>query len=204
MSDVIAKLQAKCGATPDGSWGPATFKAASAHFGLSHNRAVHFFAQTCHETGGFNVFAENLNYSAQGLMSTFGKYFTTLVMAEAYAHVPVKIANKVYANRNGNGDEASGDGWKYRGRGALQTTGKANYDALAAHLNRPDIMTNPDIVATELAFEAAIFFFDSNHVWPLCDGGIGSSNIIAVTKKVNGGTIGLAERTQLTQKFSTW
>jgi putative chitinase len=134
----VRALQTKIGATPDGVFGPATMKAAMVFYKLSAVRAAHFFGQTSHETGGFRTFSENLNYSAAGLKKIFKKYFNDLT-ALAYARNPEKIANKVYGNRMGNGVEASGDGWKFRGRGALQLTGKSNYEAFAKYLGKPEI-----------------------------------------------------------------
>jgi putative chitinase len=167
---------------------------------LTPVRAAHFFAQTAHETGGFKAFSENLNYSAQGLQGIFGKYFPG-TLEESYARQPEKIANRVYADRMGNGPEASGDGWKYRGRGALQLTGKANYKAFSEYLNKPEIMDNPDLVATTYAFESAMFFFDKNKLWSICDQGINDAAILALTKRINGGTHGLDDRKEKTLKF---
>jgi putative chitinase len=167
---------------------------------LTPVRAAHFFAQTAHETGGFKAFSENLNYSAQGLQGIFGKYFPG-TLEESYARNPEKIANRVYADRMGNGNEASGDGWKYRGRGALQLTGKANYEAFAKYLGKPEIVTNPDLVATTYAFESAMFFFDKNKLWDICDKGVSKDTILALTKRINGGTHGLADREEKTIKY---
>ena len=157
----LKSLQEKIGVGADGAFGPGTMKAAMAFYKLTPIRAAHFFAQTAHETGGFKAFSENLNYSSQGLQGIFGKYFPGN-LEESYARQPEKIANRVYASRMGNGDEASGDGWKYRGRGALQLTGKSNYQAFAEYLKKPEILTTPDLVATTYAFESAMFFFDRN------------------------------------------
>lgn len=198
----IAALQEKCGVTADGVFGPGTMKAAMAHFKMTPTRAAHFFAQTCHESGHFKAFSENLNYSDKGLHGTFRKYFPTLASTAGYARNPEKIANKVYGGRMGNGPESSGDGWKFRGRGALQLTGKDNYAAFAKFCGRPEIMDNPDIVAGELAFESALFFFERNKLWSVCDLGVNDAVILAVTKKINGGTIGLEERKALTRKFA--
>jgi putative chitinase len=203
-TNALAALQEKCGLTPDGKWGPGTFKAAAAYFKLSGARAAHFFGQCNHETGNFKAFSENLNYSDKGLNGIFKKYFPTIASTAGYARKPEKIANKVYANRMGNGNEASGDGYKYRGRGAIQLTGKANYQAFATHIGRPDVMTNPDIVSTELAFESALFFFEKNNLWAVCDKGLNNAVITAVTKKVNGGTHGLDDRIAKTQTFAAW
>jgi putative chitinase len=200
----LIDLQKKIGVTADGSFGPGTMKAAAAYFKMNSNRAAHFFAQTAHETGDFKAFAENLNYSAKGLAATFKKYFPSEASAASYERKPEKIANKVYASRMGNGPEASGDGWKYRGRGALQLTGKSNYQAFADHINRPDVMTNPDLVAGELAFESAIFFFDKNHLWAICDHGTDDATITTVSKKINGGTLGLDDRIAKTHKFAAY
>ena len=200
----LKALQEKVGVTADGAWGPGTFRAAMAYFELSPARAAHFFAQTAHESGGFKAFSENLNYNAAGLRAIFGKYFSDDATANRYARQPEKIANRVYASRMGNGNEASGDGWRYRGRGALQLTGKDNYQAFAQFCGRPDVMSNPDIVATELAFESAFFFFERNKLWSICDQGVSDSSILSLTKRINGGTHGLADRSEKTKKYFMW
>ena len=199
----LINLQKKLGVNADGEFGPGTMKATMEYYKMTPERAAHFFAQTSHESGGFKVFSENLNYSAQGLQGIFGKYFPDN-LEESYARKPEKIANRVYASRMGNGDEASGDGWKYRGRGALQLTGKSNYQAFSDYLKNPEIMTNPDLVATEFAFESAIFFFDKNSLWSICDKGVNKDSILALTKRINGGTHGLADREEKTFKYYTY
>jgi putative chitinase len=196
----LKSLQEKIGVGADGAFGPGTMKKAMEFYKLTPVRAAHFFAQTAHETGGFKAFSENLNYSAQGLQGIFGKYFPGN-LEESYARNPEKIANRVYASRMGNGAEASGDGFKFRGRGALQLTGKENYAAFAKYLNKPEIMTNPDLVATTYSFESAMFFFDKNKLWEICDKGINDAAILALTKRINGGTHGLAERSEKTKKY---
>jgi len=199
----LKNLQSKIGVTADGAFGPGTLKAAMAYYKMSPERAAHFFAQTAHETGGFKAFSENLNYSADGLQKIFGKYFPG-VLEESYARNPEKIANRVYADRMGNGPESSGDGWKYRGRGALQLTGKSNYKAFSDYLKNPLIMEQPDLVAGELSFESAMFFFDKNKLWEICDKGVNKDTILALTKRINGGTHGLADREEKTIKFYGW
>jgi putative chitinase len=196
----LKNLQTKIGVNADGAFGPGTLKAAMAYYKMTPERAAHFFAQTAHETGGFKAFSENLNYSADGLQKIFGKYFPGL-LEESYAKKPEKIANRVYADRMGNGAEASGDGWKYRGRGALQLTGKANYKAFSDYLKNPLIMEQPDLVAGELAFESAMFFFEKNKLWDICDKGVTKETILALTKRINGGTHGLADREEKTFKY---
>ena len=197
----LKNLQSKIGTTADGVFGAGTLKASMNFYKMSPIRAAHFFAQTSHESGHFKAFSENLNYSADGLLRVFPKYFRTLTEAQQYERKPEKIANRVYASRMGNGDEASGDGFKFRGRGALQLTGKSNYENFSKFLNKPEIMTNPDLVATDYSFESAIYFFDKNGLWAICDKGIDDATITALTKKINGGTNGLAERIALTKKY---
>ena len=199
----LKKLQEKIGATPDGSFGPNTLKKAMEFYKMTPERAAHFFAQTAHETGEFKSFSENLNYSAQGLQNTFGKYFPGN-LEESYARQPEKIASRVYADRMGNGNEASKDGWKFRGRGALQLTGKSNYKVFSEYLKKPEIMETPDLVATDFAFESAIFFFDRNKLWDICDKGVNDASILALTKRINGGTNGLQHRSELTKKYYEW
>jgi len=196
----LKSLQEKIGVTADGAFGPGTMKAAMTLLKLTPIRASHFFAQTSHETGGFKAFSENLNYSAQGLQGIFGKYFPG-TLEESYARQPEKIANRVYADRMGNGNEASGDGWKFRGRGALQLTGKANYEAFAKYLGNNEVMENPDLVATKYSFESAMFFFERNKLWAICDQGINDAAILALTKRINGGTHGLEDRKAKTYKY---
>jgi putative chitinase len=200
----IQALQVKCGVTPDGKWGPGTFKAAKGYFKLSTAQAAHFFGQCAHESGGFKVFSENLNYSADGLTKIFKKYFPSLAAAQGYARKPEKIANKVYANRMGNGPETSGDGWKFRGRGPIQLTGKDNYTAFAKDIKRPDVLTNPDIVATELAFESALWFFNKNGLFAIADKGVTDAVIGQITRRVNGGTHGLDDRIKKTKQYANW
>jgi putative chitinase len=163
-----------------------------------------FLAQCAHESGEFTALKENLNYKAVTLRKIFPKYFPTDEIANQYAGMPNKqqaIANKVYANRMGNGDYKSGDGWKYRGRGALQLTGKHNYQDFADHLNNPEIMKDPDLVATEYAFESAMFFFEKNKLWEICDRGVDDTTITVLTKRINGGTQGLEDRKEKTIKY---
>lgn len=199
----LEKLQEKIGAKPDGSFGPNTLKKAMEYYKLTPEAAAHFFGQTSHETGGFRTFSENLNYSASGLQNTFGKYFPSN-LEDSYARQPIKIASRVYADRMGNGNEASQDGWTFRGRGALQLTGKSNYKAFSDKLGKSEIMTNPDLVATEYAFESAIFFFDKKNLWEIANKGVNDATILALTKKINGGTNGLDDRISLTKRYYTW
>lgn len=200
----LVDLQNKIGAAPDGAFGPNTLKRAMGYYHLTPDRAAHFFAQTAHETGDFKVFSENLNYSAEGLLKIFGKYFPTNTLAGQYERQPQKIANRVYSNRMGNGGESSGDGFLFRGRGALQITGRVNYKAFSDFSHRPDVITNPDILAGELAFESALWFFDNNSLWSICDQGVADNTILSLTKKINGGTNGLDDRKVKTKLYRSW
>lgn len=198
-------LQKAAGVKPDGDFGPKTFKAASAYLGITdHACAVHFFAQVAHETGGFKRFTENLNYSQKGLRAIFGKYFPTDELARPYARKPEVIANKVYANRMGNGDKESGDGWRFRGRGALQLTGKDNYTAFSEFMNDPCILETPEIVSQQYSFNSAMFFFTNNNLWSICEKGLDKEIIRKVTKRINGGYNGLDHRIELTNKYSKY
>ena len=196
----LKSLQEKIGVTADGNFGPTTMKKAMEFFKLTPIRAAHFFGQTSHETGGFTIFTENLNYDAAGLQRVFSKYFPG-TLEESYSRQPEKIANHVYASRMGNGNEASGDGWKFKGRGALQVTGHDNYSAFSKHLSKPEIMQHPELVATTYSFESAIFFFDKNKLWSICDKGVNDASILELTLRVNGGKNGLDDRLLKTKKY---
>lgn len=155
-------------------------------------RLSHFLSQCGHESGGFKAVSENLNYSAKGLIGTFPKYFNSATAAQ-YERKPELIASKVYANRMGNGDESSKDGYKFRGRGYIQLTGKSNYTSFTNFIGE-DCISNPDLVATKYPLASAAFFFDSNKLWSICDKGATDDVVTQVTKRVNGGTIGLSDR----------
>jgi putative chitinase len=186
------KLAALKGHVPDSVI--AQIPDTAAKFGITNTlRLAHFLAQCGHESGGFKAVQENLNYSAKGLTGTFGKYFVNEAAALPYERKPEKIANKVYGSRMGNGAEASGEGWKFRGRGYIQLTGKDNYTKFDKTVDE-DILANPDLVATKYPLASAAFFFNSNNLWTICDKGADESAVTAVTKRVNGGTIGLADR----------
>jgi putative chitinase len=165
----------------------------AAKFNITNNlRLAHFLAQCGHESGGFKAVSENVNYSAAGLKGIFGKYFPGN-LAESYARQPQKIASRVYGGRMGNGPESTGEGYKFRGRGYIQLTGKQNYTNFAKFIGE-DTVSNPDLVATKYPLASAAFFFDSNKLWSICDKGADNATVTAVTKRVNGGTIGLADR----------
>ena len=156
-------------------------------------RLAHFLAQCGHESGGFKLVRENLNYGAKGLRSIFSKYFPTDALALQYERKPEKIGNRVYANRMMNGDEASGDGYKFCGRGYIQLTGKENYTNFGKAIE-VDLTTNPDLVATQYPLLSAAWFFHKNGLHKIADGGATDAVVTSVTKRVNGGIIGLADR----------
>jgi putative chitinase len=198
----LKHLQEKVGVKADGLFGPGTIKASITYYKMTPVRAAHFFAQCAHESGNFKAFSENLNYGAKGLQGIFKKYFPDAATAARYERKPEMIANRVYASRMGNGDEKSGDGWRFRGRGAIQLTGKNNYLAFSKHIGDPEVMTNPDIVATKYSFESAMFFFETNGLWSICDKGVDDATILALTKRINGGTHGLEDRNQKTKRYA--
>lgn len=156
-------------------------------------RLAHFLAQCGHESGGFILTKENLNYSAKGLNGTFKKYFPTEADAKPYERQPQKIANRVYGGRMGNGPEASGDGSKFCGRGFIQLTGKDNYTAFGKSINE-DICSNPEKVSTDYPLLSAAWFFNKNGLHKMADGGATDDVVTKITKRVNGGTIGLDQR----------
>jgi len=155
-------------------------------------RLSHFLAQCGHESGGFKALVENLNYGSKGLLGTFPKYFNATTAAQ-YERKPEMIASKVYGGRMGNGVESTKDGWKFRGRGYIQLTGKDNYTAFDKFVTE-NIIESPDLVATKYPLMSAAWFFDKNKLWTICDKGATTEVVTAVTKRVNGGVIGLVDR----------
>jgi len=156
------------------------------------HRVAGFLAQTQHESQDFNILRENLNYSSQSLRRVFKKYFPTVQLADSYARKPEQIANKVYANRMGNGNEESGDGWRFKGRGILQVTGKNNYTKVSKHCFGDDtLLINPDkLCEPEWAIKSACWYWDANGLNNYCD----ELDIKGMSKRVNGGYIGLDDR----------
>lgn len=163
-------------------------------------RLSHFLGQCAHESGNFKFTTENLNYSTKGLLTTFPKYFKQPGLAEAYSRNPERIASRVYADRMGNGSEGTHDGWKYRGRGYIQLTGKNNYTLFDKFVNE-DIISNPDLVAKKYPLLSAAWFFHKNNLNSTSDKGLNESVITQLTKKINGGTNGLQDRIKYTVKF---
>jgi putative chitinase len=165
-------------------------------------RLAHFLAQCGHESGGFKLVQENLNYGAKGLRGIFSKYFPDDAKAALYERKPEKIANLVYGGRMGNGPEASGDGWKFHGRGFIQLTGHDNYKAFADSIGE-DTLSNPDLIATKYPLASAAWFFHKNGLHKLADGGATDAVVTSITKRVNGGTIGLEDRIKHFHEYHT-
>lgn len=176
----------------------AKYKTLLNSYGVNTSlRLAHFFAQIEHESG-LKPISENLNYSSVGLMTIFKKYFTSESSKE-YARSPEKIANRVYANRMGNGNEQSGEGWKYRGRGFIQITGKNNYILLSKD-TRIDYLNNPDLLLNEAdSMISALWYWKRINGNKLADEG----NIRAITKAINGGYNGLEHRIELLKKYKS-
>ncbi len=195
----IKIYQQEKGLVPDGIVGKNTIKAMQDEFRVNYLQISYFLGQIAHETANFRYNTENLNYSAKGLRSVFRKYFT-VSQAELYQRKPEKIANRVYANRMGNGNEKSGDGWKYRGRGAIQLTGKTNYEAFSKWVGDDSILEDPDIVATKYYIDSAMYYFMTNNLFDNISS-LSYEICKRVTKRVNGGYNGLEDRWAQTKKY---
>lgn len=200
MSDALRKLQERCGVVADGAFGKNTAKAIAEHFELNSKRAAHLLGQVVHESGTFKYTEENLNYSVDACLRVFGKYFKSEEEAKPYARNPKALADKVYGHRGGN----EGQGFVWRGRGFLQLTFRDNYRAFASDMRLPDVMDNPDLVASDYAMESAIWYFRRNNLWTICDQGVTDEVIKKVTKRVNGGYNGLDHRIKETHKIFNW
>jgi len=173
---------------------------AAIKFNITNNlRLAHFLAQCSHESGGFKSVSENLNYSSDGLKKIFGRYFPGN-LSESYSKQPEKIASRVYGGRMGNGDESTKEGYKFRGRGFIQLTGKSNYVNFTKFIGE-DCVSNPDLVATKYPLASAAFFFNNNNLWSICDKGTSDDVVTQVTKRVNGGILGLQDRVNHFNEF---
>ncbi|WP_043706288.1 glycoside hydrolase family 19 protein [Tenacibaculum ovolyticum] len=160
---------------------------------------AHFFGQLAHESGWFRHSSENLNYSHYALSKVFRKYFPTEDIATAYGRQPEKIANKVYANRMGNGEESSGDGWKYRGRGLIQITGKENYHSYAKDRG-VDFVNNPDLIAQpKWAVDSAVWYWNKHNLNKYAN----MDALKIITRKINGGMNGIEDRQKCVDIFKS-
>ena len=195
---MLIDFQKNNGLVSDGKFGPITAKKIASVFKIKH--PAEFFGQVCHESGDLTLKEENLNYSAKRLLQVFPKYFN-LTNVNRYANKPQEIGNRVYGGRMGN--KNPNDGYYFRGRGAIQLTGRDNYKSfenwlVQKGLCKPnEIMLNPDLVWKEFYIESAIWFFDKNNLWNITD-------VTILTKRINGGTNGLQDRINRTQKYKLW
>jgi len=202
MSEAMKKLQQKCGVAADGAFGPNTARAIAEHYNLSPERGAHLLGQASHESGGFKLTRENLNYSAETMCRVWPSRFKTVEEAAPYARNPKALAEKVYVGRLGNDTPEKAS--LYIGRGFLQLTGYDNYKAFAADMGLPRIMEDPSLLEDEYAFETALWFFQKNGLFKIADEGVNDDTIKRITKRVNGGYIGLDHRLHETEKVHGW
>lgn len=201
MSNAMKRLQEKVGVGADGSFGPNTARAICKQYGLSPKRGAHILGQSHHESAGFKRVSEGLYYSTpERIQEVWPSRFKTVADAEPYAKNPRGLANKVYGGRMGN----DGEGYKWRGRGFLQLTGKDNYSRFAKEMDLNIILDNPDLAEEEYAFDTAMWFFKSNKLFDIADQGVTDEVIRKVTKRVNGGTHGLSDREKQTHMIYKW
>jgi putative chitinase len=203
MSDALAYLQERCGAKPDGSFGPKTAKAIMEHFELTPLRAAHILGQCAHESSGFRRTRESLYYSTpERIQEVWPSRFPTVEDAVPYAKNTAKLAGKVYAGRMGNKTEE--EAAKFLGRGFIQLTGHDNYKRFARDKRLIEVLQDPSLVETEYAFDSAMWFFDTNDLWKIADEGVGVGAIEKLTRRINGGTHGLYDRIEQTEKIHGW
>jgi putative chitinase len=202
MTLAMQKLQERIGAATDGSFGPNTARAITKHFSLSAERSAHLLGQASHESGGFTRVCESLYYSSPDrIRKVWPTRFKTVSDAEPYARNPKALADKVYSNRMGNGEN---EGSVFIGRGFLQLTGKDNYRSFASDMRLPEVMTDPSLIETDYAFETAYWFFEKNKLFKIADEGVDTDTIEKITKRVNGGYHGLQDRMDQTNKIYGW
>jgi putative chitinase len=202
MSDALKSLQSKCGCSPDGSFGPNTARAIVKHYELSPERGAHLLGQVVHESGSFKLTRENLNYSAESMMRVWPSRFPTKESAEPYARNPKALAENVYFGRMGNDSKEKAS--LYIGRGFLQLTGFFNVKAFASDMGKPEVIEDPSLLEKEYAMDTAIWFFQKNNLWKICDEGVNDSVVKKLTKKINGGYTGLDHRIKETNKIYEW
>lgn len=200
MSEALKLLQEKVGSTADGQFGPNTAQAITKYYKLSPERAAHLLGQVAHESAGLRLVEENLNYSVKTMMRVWPSRFPTVESAEPYARNPKALADHVYGGRMMN----EGEGYKYRGRGFLQLTGRRNYLLFSEDMNLPEVLDDPDIVAEEYAFETALWYFKTNGLFEIADKGVDDDTIKVISKRVNGGYVGLDDRRMYTYKIHGW
>jgi len=200
MSEAMKNLQEKVGVTADGAFGPNTARAIAKFYDLSELRGAHLLGQASHESGGFKLTEENLNYSVKSMMRVWPSRFPDEDSAKPYARNPKALADHVYGGRMGN----DGEGYLWRGRGFLQLTGKDNYRAFSQDMSLPEVMDDPECVEDDYAFETALWYFNKNNLFAIADEGIDEAAIKRITKRVNNGYTGLDERIVETHKIYRW
>ena len=201
--EALKILQAKCGVTADGAFGPNTARAIADYYKLSPKRGAHLLGQAAHESGNFMISEENLNYRASTMCRVWPSRFASEAEAAPYAMNPQKLANKVYNGRMGNA-VGSNDGFTFAGKGFIQLTGKDNIRAFAEHIGRDSLVDDPSPIAKELAMDSAIFFFEKNGLFGVADEGVNDDVIKKITRRVNGGYHGLDDRIEKTKKIYGW
>ena len=202
MSNALKLLQEKCGCSPDGSFGPNTARGIVKHYELSPERGAHLIGQVIHESGSFKLTRENLNYSVESMMRVWPSRFPTKESAEPYARNPKALAENVYFGRMGNDSKQKAS--LYIGRGFLQLTGFNNVKAFASDMGKPEVMEDPSLLEEDYAMDTAIWFFQKNNLWKICDEGVNDDTIKRLTRKINGGYTGLDHRIKETNKVYEW
>ena len=202
MSHALKLLQEKCGCSPDGSFGPNTARGIVKHYELSPERGAHLLGQVIHESGSFKLTRENLNYSVESMMRVWPSRFPTKESAEPYARNPKALAENVYFGRMGNDSKEKAS--LYIGRGFLQLTGFNNVKAFASDMGKPEVMTDPSLLEEDYAMDTAIWFFQKNNLWKICDEGVNDDTVKRLTRKINGGYTGLDHRIKETNRVYDW
>ena len=200
--EALKMLQEKCGVNPDGAFGPNTARAIVTHYELSPERGAHLLGQVVHESGSFKYTRENLNYSVEAMMKTWPKRFPTEESAEPFARNPKALAENVYFDRMGNDTKEKASA--YIGRGFLQLTGYNNVRSFASDMRVPEVLDNPQLLEEEYAMDTALWFFKKNNLWKICDEGVNDDVVSKLTKRINGGYIGLDHRKKETKKIYEW
>ena len=202
MSNALKLLQEKCGCSPDGSFGPNTARGIVKHYELSPERGAHLLGQVIHESGSFKLTRENLNYSVESMMRVWPSRFPTEESAEPYARNPKALAENVYFGRMGNDSKEKAS--LYIGRGFLQLTGYDNVKAFASDMGKHEVMTDPSLLEEDYAMDTAIWFFQKNNLWKICDEGVSDDTVKRLTRKINGGYTGLDHRIKETNRVYDW
>ena len=202
MSNALKLLQEKCGCSPDGSFGPNTARGIVKHYELSPERGAHLLGQVIHESGSFKLTRENLNYSVESMMRVWPSRFPTKESAEPYARNPKALAENVYFGRMGNDSKEKAS--LYIGRGFLQLTGYDNVKAFASDMGKHEVMTDPSLLEEDYAMDTAIWFFQKNNLWKICDEGVSDDTVKRLTRKINGGYTGLDHRIKETNRVYDW